>query len=103
VPWRCQCGIDAHSESPLWLVVCQRLGRTPWYLLTAEPVTTDADAWRIVFAYMHRWHIELTWRFNKSELAEHSSPGVASAGAREALGHGDAGIRLSLAQAFAAI
>jgi hypothetical protein len=58
-----------HPESPLWLVVCRSKGRTPWYLLTAEPVTTDEDAWRVVFAYMRRWQIELTWRFNKSELA----------------------------------
>ena len=58
-----------HPESPLWLVVCRSKGRTPWYLLTAESVTTDADAWRVVFAYMRRWQIELTWRFNKSELA----------------------------------
>jgi hypothetical protein len=58
-----------HPESPLWLVVCRSKGRTPWYLLTAEPITTDEDAWRVVFAYMRRWQIELTWRFNKSELA----------------------------------
>jgi len=37
--------------------------------LTAEPVTTDEDAWHVVFVYMRRWQIELTWRFNKSELA----------------------------------
>jgi len=37
--------------------------------LTAEPITTDEDAWRVVFAYARRWHIELTWRFGKSELA----------------------------------
>jgi len=29
--------------------------------LTAESVRTDADAWRVVFAYMRRWQIELTW------------------------------------------
>jgi len=41
----------------------------PWYLLTAEPISTDEDAWRVVFAYMRRWQIELAWRFDKSELA----------------------------------
>ena len=45
------------------------LGRTPWYLLTAEPISTDEDAWRVVFTYMRSFQIELTWRFNKSELA----------------------------------
>jgi len=58
-----------HRDTPLWLVVCRSKGRTPWYLLTAEPITTDEDAWRVVFAYARRWQIELTWRFDKSELA----------------------------------
>jgi hypothetical protein len=58
-----------HPESPLWLVVCRSKGRTPWYRVTAAPVTTAEDAWRVVFAYMRRWHIALTWRFHKSELA----------------------------------
>ncbi len=58
-----------HRDTPLWLVVCASLGRTPWYLLTAEPVSSDEDAWRVVFAYVRRWQIELTWRYDKSELA----------------------------------
>jgi len=37
--------------------------------LTAEPITTDEDAWRVVFASMRRWQIELSWRFDKSALA----------------------------------
>jgi hypothetical protein len=68
-----------HPESSLWLVVCRSKGRTPWYLVTAEPISTDHDAWRIVFAYMRRWQSELTWRFNKSELAEDQSTAVAKA------------------------
>jgi hypothetical protein len=58
-----------HRETPLWLVVCRSQGRTPWYLLTAEPISSAEDAWRIVFAYVRRWQIELTWRYDKSELA----------------------------------
>lgn len=58
-----------HRDTPLWLVVCRSKGRTPWYLLTAEPITTDEDAWRVVFAYMRRWQSELAWRFDQSELA----------------------------------
>jgi hypothetical protein len=68
-----------HRDTPLWLVVCRSKGRTPWYLLTAEPITTAEDAWRVVFAYARRWQIELAWRFDKSELADHQSASVALA------------------------
>lgn len=55
---------------PLWLVVA-RLGggREPWYLLTADPIHTPADAWAVVLAYARRWQIEGAWRVSKSELA----------------------------------
>ncbi len=55
---------------PLWLVVA-RLGggREPWYLLTADPIHTLADAWAVVLAYARRWQIEGAWRVSKSELA----------------------------------
>lgn len=55
---------------PLWLVVARLgKGREPWYLLTAEPIRTLAEAWAIVLAYARRWQIELVWRYSKSELA----------------------------------
>jgi hypothetical protein len=57
------------GDMPLWLVVCRSKGRTPWYRLTAEPITTDEDAWRLVFASLRSWQIELSWRFDKSERA----------------------------------
>ncbi len=44
-------------------------GQPPWYLLTTEPIVTEQDAWNVVFAYARRWQIEMTWRYNKSELA----------------------------------
>jgi hypothetical protein len=53
---------------PLWLVVARGLEH-PWYLLTSDPVTTEEEAWNVVFAYMRRWQIEVTWRYDKSELA----------------------------------
>lgn len=57
-------------EQALWLVVSRPgKGRPPWYLLTTEPITTEEDAWNVVFAYARRWQIEMTWRYNKSELA----------------------------------
>ena len=58
-----------HPDAPLWLVVCRSKGREPWYLLTAEPIATTEDAWRIMFCYSRRWQIEQTWRYDKSELA----------------------------------
>jgi len=54
----------------LWLVVSRPgPGRKPWFLLTNEPILTVEDAWRIVFLYARRWQIEMTLRFEKSELA----------------------------------
>jgi hypothetical protein len=62
---------DFHD--PLWLVVSRPgRGREPWYLLTNEPVGSVDDAWRIVFAYAHRWQIETTFRFSKTNLAMES-------------------------------
>jgi hypothetical protein len=58
---------------PLWLVVSRRgKGHEPWYLLTNEPADTPAAMWKIVFAYAKRWHIEMAWRFGKTELAMQS-------------------------------
>ena len=58
-----------HAQ-PLWLVIARLgKGREPWYLLTAEPIHTLADAWAMVLAYARRWQIELVWRYSKSELA----------------------------------
>ena len=92
-----------YRETPLWLVVCRSKGRTPWYLLTAEPITSAEDAWRVVFAYARRWQIELTWRFDKSELADHASAAVALGRADEALSPGDVGLRLSRAATGSAL
>jgi hypothetical protein len=58
-----------HPDMALSLVVCRSAGRLPWYLLTNEVVTNEEEAWQVVFAYVRRWHIEQTWRYDKSELA----------------------------------
>lgn len=56
-------------EGPLWLVVVrQGKGREPWYLLTNEPIETEAQAWEIAFSYVSRWKIEEQFRFQKTEL-----------------------------------
>ena len=58
-----------HAQ-PLWLIIVRLgKGREPWYLLTADPIHTLAEAWAIVLAYARRWQIELMWRYSKSELA----------------------------------
>jgi hypothetical protein len=61
-----------HPDLPLWLVLARRKGSSPWYLLTSEPVETEADAWKVVLAYARRWQIELTWKSGKSELGMQS-------------------------------
>jgi DDE family transposase len=59
--------------TPLWLVVARGIKKDqPCYLLTPEPVTDAATAWRIVARYARRWQIELTFRYTKSELAMES-------------------------------
>jgi len=59
--------------SPLWLIVSRPgQGRSPWYLVTNEPVHSHDDAWRLVLAYARRWQVEMAYRFGKSELAMES-------------------------------
>ena len=73
-----------HREQPLSLVVCRSQGRSPWYLLTTEAIETDEQAWQVVFVYVRRWQIELSWKYEKSELA-FQSPRVYAGQAREKL------------------
>lgn len=64
-----------HPEygGPLWLVVSRPgKGRSPWYLLTNEPIPDAEAAWHIIFAYARRWQIEMAYRFSKTELAMES-------------------------------
>lgn len=58
-----------YPDWPLTLVVGRRKDASPWYLLTNEDIKTAEDAWRVVLAYARRWHIEMTFRNLKSELA----------------------------------
>lgn len=64
-----------HPNYPgtLWLVVSRPgMGRSPWYLLTNEPLHNVDDAWRMVLAYARRWQVEMAYRYGKSELAMES-------------------------------
>jgi hypothetical protein len=61
------------AQHPLWLVVSRPgKGRKPWYLLTNEPVLSADDAWRVVLTYARRWQVEMSFRYQKSELAMES-------------------------------
>ena len=60
---------DRTYQQPLWLVVARRKHQSPWYLLTSQSIHCAEDAWSIVHAYARRWQVEMTIRYNKSELA----------------------------------
>jgi hypothetical protein len=65
-----QVALPDLPAQPLWLIATRPgPGRTPWYLLTSDPILSTEHAWRIVFAYARRWQIEMSFRFTKSELA----------------------------------
>ncbi len=60
-------------DKEMWPVVSRPgKGRTPWYLLTNEPIATPDDAWRVVVAYARRWQIEMCYRACKTDLAMES-------------------------------
>lgn len=40
----------------------------PMYLISSIPIQTKAQAWEMLFSYMHRWEAEQGFRFLKSEL-----------------------------------
>jgi transposase len=64
----CPVSLPENSQ-PLWLVASRPgLGRKPWYLLTNLPIHSVEQAWHIVFIYARRWQVEMTLRFEKSEL-----------------------------------
>lgn len=69
----CEVTHPAHPSTTLWLVVSRPgKGKSAMYLLTNEPGTDVDTAWRIVFIYMRRWQVEMSFRFTKSELAMQS-------------------------------
>jgi hypothetical protein len=64
----CPVSLPDHPH-PLWLVASRPgSGRQPWYLLTNIPIVSAEDAWHIIFIYSRRWQVEMTLRFEKSEL-----------------------------------
>jgi len=59
---------DRTHRQPLWLVVARRKGQSPWYLLTSEPAHSPELAWKIVFAYAHRWQVEMALHYQDFRL-----------------------------------
>ncbi len=53
-------------------VVKARINGHVGYLITNEPVRTEAQAWEIFFIYKRRWQIETSFRYGKCELAMES-------------------------------
>jgi len=56
------------THQPLYLVKA-RVKQNVMYLMTNEPVTTEAQAWGVFFSYRRRWQIETSFRYAKCELA----------------------------------
>lgn len=66
-----------HPEYPdnqLFMIIIRDKNNhnAPIYILTSLEINTVKDAWEICFSYIHRWNIEQTFRFLKSELAMES-------------------------------
>jgi hypothetical protein len=56
------------SGEQLYLVRA-RVKKGVMYLITNDPVKTEAQAWEVFFSYRRRWQIELSFRYAKCELA----------------------------------
>jgi hypothetical protein len=56
------------SQEQLYLVKA-RVKQGVMYLITNEPVKTEAQAWEVFFSYRRRWQIETCFRYTKCELA----------------------------------
>jgi hypothetical protein len=57
-----------HSQELLY-VVKARVKQGVMYLITNDPVKTEAQAWDVFFTYRRRWQIETSFRYAKCELA----------------------------------
>jgi hypothetical protein len=56
------------THEPLFLVKA-RVKQGVMYLITNDPVKTEAQAWEVFFTYRRRWQIETSFRYAKCELA----------------------------------
>lgn len=56
------------SNQQLYLVKA-RVKKGVMYLITTDPVQTEAQAWEVFFTYRRRWRIETSFRYAKCELS----------------------------------
>ena len=73
IAWAPVFNLD-HLDNQLFIVIVRDKNNytSPMYLITSLPIKTQQDAWEICFSYMHRWEVEQSFRFGKSELAMES-------------------------------
>ena len=73
VAWAPVTHLD-HPDYQLVLIIARDKHHfnSPMYILTSLDIQKPAQAWEIVFSYMHRWEVEQSFRFGKSELAMES-------------------------------
>lgn len=59
-----------YPENQLYLVIVRDKNNynSPMYLLSSLPINSAAQAWEVMFSYMHRWEVEQGFRFLKSEM-----------------------------------
>jgi hypothetical protein len=81
----------SHTSEPLYLVKA-RVKKGVMYLITNEPVKTEAQAWDVFFTYRRRWQIEPSFRYAKCELALECPRLWSLEARRTAAWHGHAGV-----------
>lgn len=59
-----------HPDNQLHLIVVRdkKNYNGPMYILTSLAIENAAQAWEVLFSYMHRWEVEQGFRFLKSEM-----------------------------------
>ena len=59
-----------YPDNQLFLVILRdkKNYTSPMYILTSLPIEKAADAWEVVFSYIHRWEAEQGFRFLKAEM-----------------------------------
>lgn len=63
------CALRHPDSGQVLFLVKARVKKGVMYLLTNDPVETEAQAWEIFFSYRRRWQIETSFRYAKCELA----------------------------------
>jgi hypothetical protein len=65
----CWTAVRHPSSGEQLYLVKARVKQGVMYLITNDPVKTEAQAWEVFFSYRRRWQSELSFRYAKCELA----------------------------------